>query len=327
MSIVRAILVRPIVATLALTIFRAFPPITSTATHLPNHVPTKMPEDAETIRLYRTTDGPVAEVDGHYYEIRDEDWDTLFNADDLRNHLVHVVETAPEVEAPSPDHLLPPIGSQEVWAAGVTYVRSKTARMEESEKPSSSDFYDQVYVADRPELFFKATPHRVAGPGQAVRIRRDADWHVPEPELALALNAAGEIVGYTVGNDVSARDIEGKNPLYLPQAKVYDQCCGLGPGVLVPAEPLPEETRIRLTILREGTTAFNGVTTLTELKRDPDELVEYLFRDNSFPAGCFLLTGTGIVPPDAFTLEVGDRIHITIDGIGTLENYVEQSSS
>jgi len=285
-----------------------------------------MPEEIETLRLYRSMEGPVAEVDGHYYGIQDEEWDVLFNMEDLRGRLLHIAETEPEVDAPSPDCLLPPIGNQEVWAAGVTYVRSKTARMEESEEPGSRSVYDQVYAADRPELFFKATPHRVAGPGQAVRIRRDAEWNVPEPELALAINASGEIIGYAVGNDVSARDIEGKNPLYLPQAKVYDQCCGLGPAVLVPAEPLPEETRIRLTVVREGATVFQDSTTLTELKRDPENLVEYLFRDNSFPAGCFLLTGTGIVPPDAFTLQVGDRIRIAIDAIGKLENYVGKAA-
>lgn len=280
--------------------------------------------DDEAIRLYRSMDGLIVEVDGRYYGVQEADWDALFNAADLRGRLVRVAETVPEIKAPDPDRLLPPIESQEVWAAGVTYVRSKAARMTEAEAAGGGDFYDRVYVAARPELFFKATSHRVAGPGQAVRIRRDAHWNVPEPELALAVNAAGDIVGYTVGNDVSARDIEGENPLYLPQAKVYDQSCGLGPALLVPAGPLPVETGIRLRILRDGTTVFDDTTALTELKRDPDELVEYLFLDNSFPAGCFLLTGTGIVPPDAFTLREGDRIRITIDAIGTLENYVIQ---
>lgn len=283
-----------------------------------------MPHDRETIRLYRSTDGPIVEIDGHYYGIQDEEWDTLFNDDDLRGRLIHLAETAPVVDPPDPEVLRAPIEGQEVWAAGVTYVRSKTARMDESEEAGGGDFYDRVYVAERPELFFKATPHRVAGPGQDIRIRRDAEWNVPEPELALAVNAAGTIVGYTVGNDVSARDIEGENPLYLPQAKVYDQCCGLGPALLVPAEPLPADTDIRLTILREGAVAFDDSIALSELKRDPDELVKYLFRDNSFPTGCFLLTGTGIVPPDAFSLRAGDRVRITIDPIGTLENSVVQ---
>lgn len=284
-----------------------------------------MPLDDETIRLYRSTDGPIAEVGGRYYDVEEPDWDALFNRDDVRGRLARAVATAPEAEVPAPDRLRAPIGSQEVWAAGVTYVRSKTARMTEAEEAGGGDFYDRVYGAARPELFFKATPHRVAGPGQAVRIRRDARWNVPEPELALAVNASGDILGYTIGNDVSARDIEGENPLYLPQAKVYDQCCGLGPALLVPAEPLPPATEIRLAILRDGTTVFKDAIALMELKRDPEELVEYLFRDNSFPTGCYLLTGTGIVPPDAFTLQAGDRIRITIDGIGTLENYVVQN--
>ncbi|HMB90670.1 MAG TPA: fumarylacetoacetate hydrolase family protein [Rhodothermales bacterium] len=276
------------------------------------------------IRLYRTTSGSIVEREGRYYAVPHASWDELFNAADLRERLIRTIETVSEVEPPSADLFLPPIKSQEVWAAGVTYVRSKAARMTEAREAGGGDFYDRVYVAERPELFFKATPHRVVGTGQAVRIRRDARWNVPEPELALAVNAAGSIIGYTVGNDMSARDIEGENPLYLPQAKVYDQCCGLGPGLLVTPEPLPAETTIHLTILREGTTVFEDTTDLTQLKRKPEELVDFLFRDNSFPNGCFLLTGTGIVPPDDFTLQTEDRIRIIIDPIGTLENHVVQ---
>jgi 2-dehydro-3-deoxy-D-arabinonate dehydratase len=218
--------------------------------------------------------------------------------------------------------LLPPIGTQEVWAAGVTYLRSKVARMEESKAAGGGDFYDKVYDADRPELFFKSMPHRVVAHGQPVRIRRDSKWNVPEPELALLVNSLGVIAGYTIGNDMSSRDIEGENPLYLPQAKVYDGSCALGPGILVASGMLPRSTEIMLDIVRGERCAFAGCVKLSELKRDPRSLVEYLFRDNSFPSGCFLMTGTGIVPPSDFTLQAGDRVRITIEPIGTLENEV-----
>jgi 2-dehydro-3-deoxy-D-arabinonate dehydratase len=194
--------------------------------------------------------------------------------------------------------------------------------MEESHDAGGGSFYDRVYSAPRPELFFKATPHRVMGPGEAVRIRRDSKWNVPEPELALAVNALGKIFGYTIGNDMSSRDIEGENPLYLPQAKTYDGCCALGPCILLTDEMLPKATKIELKITRGGAAAFEGATSLAELKRSPQELVDYLYRESSFPHGCFLITGTGIVPPATFTLAPGDEIHISIDGIGTLTNAV-----
>ncbi len=276
------------------------------------------------IRLYRTKSGPVTEVGGQAYRIADAGWDDLFNDPSLRSRLDGAARSENRIDPPSPYELLPPIGSQEVWAAGVTYVRSKAARMSEARDAGGGDFYDRVYDAVRPELFLKATPHRVSGPGQALRIRRDARWNVPEPELALAVNAGGDIFAYTIGNDMSARDIEGDNPLYLPQAKVYDQCCGLGPGLLVPAAPLPPETVIQLAIVRGGEIIFADQIALTELKRRPEDLVRYLFLDNTFPSGCFLLTGTGIVPPDTFTLVPGDRVRITIEPIGTLENHVVQ---
>ena len=215
-----------------------------------------------------------------------------------------------------------PIGTQEVWAAGVTYLRSRTARMEESKDAGGGTFYDKVYHADRPELFFKGTPHRVAGPGTPVRIRRDSKWNVPEPELTLAINSTGRIFGYTVGNDMSSRDIEGENPLYLPQAKVYDRSTGLGPCLLVTDEPLPPTTTIAIEIRRDGAAAFAGSTQISQIKRGFPELAEFLFRDNSFPHGAYLMTGTGIVPPDAFTLRTGDEIRITIEPIGTLVNTV-----
>jgi len=280
------------------------------------------------MKLYKTENGPVLEERGDYYQLADADWDVLVNRGDHETVLTSMTRRATLLSDFSPEtDALAPIGRQEVWAAGVTYFRSRAARMEESKSAGGGDFYDRVYAADRPELFFKSTPHRVAGPNQSVRIRRDSKWNVPEPELALVINSLGRIIGYTIGNDMSSRDIEGENPLYLPQAKVYAQSCGLGPGILISEQPLPAETEIHLEIIRASSTAFQGQTRLSELKRKPEELVEYLFRDNTFPYGCFLLTGTGIVPPDEFTLAVGDEIRITIEPIGTLINHVAQASS
>ncbi|MBS0261545.1 MAG: fumarylacetoacetate hydrolase family protein [Planctomycetes bacterium] len=217
--------------------------------------------------------------------------------------------------------MLAPIDRQEVWAAGVTYKRSQVARMEESETGASH--YDRVYTAPRPEIFFKGMPRRVSGPGQPVRIRRDTKWSVPEPELALVISPQGKLVGLTVGNDMSARDIEGENPLYLPQAKVYDQCCALGPAILIPEEPIDREKMdVTLVINRRGVEAFRGQTNLGQMKRSFEELIEWLYKDNSFPDGAILLTGTGIVPPNEFTLEAGDIVSIDITGIGTLTNHV-----
>lgn len=219
--------------------------------------------------------------------------------------------------------LLAPIDQQEVWAAGVTYLRSQKARMEESE--TSASCYDRVYASPRPELFFKATPHRVAGPGQPLRIRVDSQWNVPEPELALVLNSRLQLVGFTVGNDMSSRDIEGENPLYLPQAKVYDHCCGLGPCVtLATGMPQRDKIGIALQIRRGGQAVYAGSTSAAQMARTFDDLIGWLGRDNSFPTGAFLLTGTGIVPDSQFTLHPGDMIEITIDGIGTLANPVVQ---
>ncbi len=219
--------------------------------------------------------------------------------------------------------LLAPIDRQEVWAAGVTYRRSQIARMQESQGAAS--FYDKVYAAERPELFFKATPHRVVGPNQKVRIRQDARWNVPEPELALVLNSRLELAGFTVGNDMSSRDIEGENPLYLPQAKVYDACCALGPWItLAAAMPSLSQIQIELTVERADTLVFRGSTSAGQLARNFDDLVGWLGRDNSFPDGAFLLTGTGVVPGDDFTLAAGDVVKISISGIGTLTNSVVQ---
>jgi 2-dehydro-3-deoxy-D-arabinonate dehydratase len=217
--------------------------------------------------------------------------------------------------------LLAPIDRQEVWAAGVTYKRSQIARMQESE--SGASHYDKVYTAPRPEIFFKATPNRVSGPNQPVRVRADSKWSVPEPELALVISPAGRLVGFTVGNDMSARDIEGENPLYLPQAKVYNQCCGLGPCIWIPEGPVDRpNTKIALKIERRGTVAFAGETDLDHMKRGFEELIDWLTRENDLTQGAFLLTGTGIVPPDDFTLEHGDVVSISITSIGTLVNPV-----
>jgi 2-dehydro-3-deoxy-D-arabinonate dehydratase len=217
---------------------------------------------------------------------------------------------------------LAPIDRQEIWAAGVTYKRSKIAREEESR--GAAQFYDKVYSADRPELFMKATPERVVGPGQPVRVRADSNWSVPEPELALVVSPEMKIVGYTIGNDMSARDIEGENPLYLPQAKIYKQSCAIGP-LITPVAKMPPlaEVEIRLTIHRAGQVAFEGSTTLAQMARTPESLVDWLGRENEFPTGVVLLTGTGIVPPDAFTLAPGDEVTIQIAGIGALTNPVE----
>jgi len=219
--------------------------------------------------------------------------------------------------------LLAPIDQQEVWAAGVTYKRSQTARMEESE--TSASCYDRVYESPRPELFLKATPHRVSGPGQPLRIRQDATWNVPEPEITCVVNSRLELVGFTVGNDMSSRDIEGENPLYLPQAKVYRQCAGLGPCITLAADmPAREETTIRLEIQRSGETVFQGETSVDQMARTFEGLIEYLGRDQEFPHGVFLMTGTGVVPESDFTLKADDVVHISIDGIGTLTNPIVQ---
>jgi 2-dehydro-3-deoxy-D-arabinonate dehydratase len=219
--------------------------------------------------------------------------------------------------------MLAPIDRQEVWAARVTYRRSKQARMDESD--SAARFYDMVYEAPRPELFYKANARRVSGPNAPLRIRADSKWNVPEPELALVLNSRLHLVGYTIGNDMSSRDIEGENPLYLPQAKVYYQCCGLGPCVtLANAMPPASEVQIRMTISRSDIEVFAGETNLRQMARTFDELIDYLGRDNTFPHGVILLTGTGIVPPNDFTLRKNDRVEISIDGIGTLVNHVVQ---
>ncbi|MBB5038194.1 fumarylacetoacetate hydrolase family protein [Prosthecobacter dejongeii] len=272
------------------------------------------------MHLYRTTQGIYLNHANHWYRLADLEWDALFNHEDLHAYLAEIVVTYTAVPAPEASTLLAPIGTQEVWAAGVTYYRSRTARMEESKDAGGGTFYDRVYAAVRPEIFFKATPQRVAHPGQAMHLRSDSTWMVPEPELTLAINSRGEIIGYTVGNDLSCRDIEGENPLYLPQAKCFKLCAAVGPCIYVTPDLLPPETVIGVKITRGEEVAFEGDTTLDQLKRTPQELAEFLYRDNTFPTGALLMTGTGTVPGDEFTLKSGDVVSITIDGIGTLAN-------
>jgi 2-dehydro-3-deoxy-D-arabinonate dehydratase len=272
------------------------------------------------VLLYKTANAIVVEEGGRFYDTGERSLDRLINHESLLQHLRSIVERGNAVAAPAAYEA--PIGQQEVWASGVTYYRSRSARMEESKDAGGGDFYDRVYSAERPELFFKALGHRVIAPDGKVRIRKDATWSVPEPELTLVINARAEIVGYTIGNDMSSRDIEGVNPLYLPQAKVYDGSCSIGPALLIQQTPMSPTTEIAIEIHRDNSLAFRGTTRLAEMKRAPQELVDYLYRELSFPDGAFLLTGTGIVPPDAFTLQSGDVIRISIEGIGTLVNTV-----
>ncbi len=274
------------------------------------------------MKLYRTAAGCVIEEDNQYYRLDGVHIDFLLSREDLPEYLMDALATCTPAVEFSHAQILAPIGHQEVWAAGVTYYRSRGARMEESKDAGGGDFYDRVYSAERPELFFKSAASRTVGSGGKVRIRADAHWSVPEPELTLVISPKGRIVGYTIGNDMSSRDIEGENPLYLPQAKVYNGSCALGPGILVSESFLPHSTEIVLEIDRNNRIEFSGSVALPELKRDPKRLVDYLLRDNSFPSGCFLMTGTGIVPPRSFTLQSGDRVRITIEPIGTLENEV-----
>jgi 2-dehydro-3-deoxy-D-arabinonate dehydratase len=246
--------------------------------------------------------------------------DILHSADPVRlaRELIDVGSTS---EPAGRQTYLAPVDRQEVWAAGVTYKRSKVAREEESK--GAAQFYDKVYTAPRPELFLKATPARVVHPGEPVKVRADSSWSVPEPELTLVVSPDLRIVGYTVGNDMSARDIEGENPLYLPQAKIYKQSCSVGPLVTLAAKMPPlADVEIKLTIKRGGATAFEGSTKLDQLSRTPESLVEWLGKENAFPDGVLLLTGTGIVPPDEFTLKPGDAVSIAITGVGTLSNPV-----
>ncbi len=275
------------------------------------------------MRLFKTANGIVIEKENRYFLLKETNWDTYINDDDLFSKIDKVVNTLSSTTDPLPEkEMLTPIGSQELWACGVTYLRSKVGRQEESKASGGSDFYAKVYEADRPEVFFKSTPNRIVGHGSKVNIRKDSTWDVPEPELTLVVTSSGKIVGYTIGNDMSSRSIEGENPLYLPQAKTYDACASLGPCVYVPENPIDPATNIHLSIHRNHAIVFEGNVALDQMKRTHTELVSFVYRECSFPAGCYIMTGTGIVPGNDFTLASGDEINITIDNIGTLTNTV-----
>lgn len=277
------------------------------------------------MKLYKLKRDILVEYDGSKYLLKDEEWDGFINDDKLSKKVKQLIDSGSAEESKNqqiPALLEPPMQNQEIWASGVTYYNSKLARQEESEKAGGGDFYARVYQAERPELFFKASRQRAVGSGGTVRIREDSTWDVPEPELTLFITSEGNIAGYTIGNDMSSRSIEGENPLYLPQAKTYDGCASIGPCIYVTDGPLPKETVIDLEILRSGKQVFSGKTDLGELKREPEELASFLFRECTFPDGCFLMTGTGIVPPTDFTLQKNDEIRITIEPIGTLVNRV-----
>ena len=276
------------------------------------------------MKLYKKNDLIIIENEGRYFQTR-TDWDELVNRKDLFQYLLQRLSDFEATSAPDPDTAFdPPIQNQEIWAAGVTYYRSRTARMEESKDAGGGTFYDKVYHADRPELFFKALPQRTTGHRGKIRIRKDSTWDVPEPELTLFISSAGTIEGYTVGNDVSSRSIEGENPLYLPQAKSYQYSAAIGPCLLVRERVIPRDATIRLHIIRKGQDMFDGNITIDQMKRNHEELVDYLFREADFPSGCYLMTGTGIVPPDDFTLQEGDEVRISITGIGTLISFTEK---
>lgn len=274
------------------------------------------------MRLFRTLKGIAVERDNNYYLILDN-WDSFINDDNLFSKVMDLISTHAPKDPSVISELLPPIGShQELWACGVTYLRSKIGRQEESKVAGGADFYAKVYEAVRPECFFKSNPHRVVGHNSFVRIRKDSKWDVPEPELTLVVSTSGKIIGYTIGNDMSSRSIEGENPLYLPQAKTYDGCAAIGPCVYISETPFDRNNKIYLQIKRNKLIVFEDSIVITQMKRSLDELVRYVFLECSFPNGCLIMTGTGIVPPANFTLQSGDVINIMIDSIGKLTNTV-----
>jgi len=278
------------------------------------------------MKLFKVSTGAIL-LDGSAFYRLDIEWDELINRSNLYHYLAnhndgkYPIDPNDAVRAIE-NLLLAPIGLQEVWAAGVTYLRSREARMEESAESGAADLYDKVYAAERPELFFKSLPHRVAGHNQQVYIRRDSSWSVPEPEMTLFINSIGDIQAYTVGNDMSSRSIEGENALYLPQAKIYERSAALGPCLFIPEVPPDPQTAIKMSIERGGKVVYMDQTTIGRMKRSFTELAQYLFRECDFQHGCFLMTGTCLVPPNDFTLEEGDIVSITIDHIGTLVNTI-----
>lgn len=275
------------------------------------------------MKLYKTTSGIVIEKDEKLFLLQNENWDLFINDDNLLLKIESLTAILPAGNTELIAEPLPAIGSQqELWACGVTYLRSKVGRQEESKAAGGADFYAKVYDAARPEVFFKSTPHRIVGHNAKVNIRKDSTWDVPEPELTLVVTSSGKIIGYTIGNDMSSRSIEGENPLYLPQAKTYDACAALGPCIYISDKPLDSSTMINLEINRNNTIIFEGSVAISQMKRTPEELVSFVYRECSFPNGCLIMTGTGIVPGSDFTLQSGDEIKISIDNIGTLINTV-----
>jgi 2-dehydro-3-deoxy-D-arabinonate dehydratase len=277
------------------------------------------------LKIYNTKKGIIINNNGRFFLAKETSWDAFINRQHLFKTVSRELESLKSViglgEAVNAD-LLAPIASQEVWASGVTYFRSRTARMEESKDAGGGSFYDRVYNADRPELFFKAPAYRTVGSGDEVRIRKDSNWNVPEPELTLFMCSAGTIEGYTIGNDMSSRDIEGENPLYLPQAKSYNGAAAIGPCLFVPENAINPDTKISIEITRNKEVVFSDAISISQMKRKHTELASWLFKEITFPNGVFLMTGTGIVPGDDFTLAIGDQIRISIEGIGTLINTV-----
>ncbi|MEO7531429.1 MAG: fumarylacetoacetate hydrolase family protein [Sediminibacterium sp.] len=275
------------------------------------------------MKIYKTTSGIIIEKEETFYLLKEDNWDAFINDDELFQKMERLTKTLSSTGKPLPvNEIMAPIGNQELWACGVTYLRSKVGRQEESKDSGGADFYAKVYEAERPEVFFKATPQRVVGTGDKVNIRKDSTWDVPEPELTLVATSSGKIVGYTIGNDMSSRSIEGENPLYLPQAKTYDACAAVGPCIYVSDSRIASDTQIQLSITRNQSIVFDGMISLNQMKRTPEELVSFVFRECSFPNGCLIMTGTGIVPGSDFTLMSGDEIEITIEHIGTLINTV-----
>ncbi len=279
------------------------------------------------MRVYKKGQTAIVEFENSFYELEVNNWDHFINRSGLFAFVKKQIKTAKVASKKILENIEAPIGTQEVWAAGVTYLRSKEARMDEAKASGGDVFYNKVYDADRPELFFKATSQRVVGMGEAINIRKDSEWDVPEPELTLLINSAGEIQGYTIGNDVSSRSIEGENPLYLPQAKMFEKCASLGPCIYIPETALPAETEIEIEIARDNKVMYGGKVAIGMMKRTHTELIAYLFRECDFPKGVFLMTGTCLVPDDDFTLKLGDKITITISPIGTLINYVSMKTA
>ena len=277
------------------------------------------------MKLYKTKDGIIIQKEDNFYKVNDN-WDSFVNDDNLFDKLEKITRVNDPIQNGQQlidSSLEAPIGSQELWASGVTYIRSKQGRQEESKKAGGADFYQHVYEAERPELFFKGTSNRIVGSEGKVRIRKDSSWDVPEPELTLLITSNEKIVGYTIGNDMSSRSIEGENPLYLPQAKTYDGCAAIGPCIYLTKEKLSADTLIDINIKRNGAVVFEGDVKTNQIKRSFEELASFLYRECTFPNGSLLMTGTGIVPTSDFTLQSGDVISITIENIGTLVNEVE----